>query len=184
MTLRFEDLEELTVFADVAQLLFEDEFVVLRLTNAHFLQKSSEVSVRYPEYRLSMAELFPPAIHDRNKPKFMRNHELADRLAEGGLDPVFERDAVFEMHRRHALSVTYLLFLLLGVPTGVVLRSSTQLGAFSGAVGFAFLYYILALRLGKELALAGDVHPIVAAWATDGLFLLVGIPLFYRAVCR
>ena len=66
----------------------------------------------------------------------------------------------------------------------MILRSGTQLGAFTGAVGYAFLYYVLAMRLGKQLALAEVVPPSVAAWATDGLFFVFGAVIFYRALWR
>ena len=57
-------------------------------------------------------------------------------------------------------------------------------GAFTGAVGYSFLYYVLALRLGKELALAGHVPAIAAAWATNLLFFVVGLALFVWALWR
>jgi lipopolysaccharide export LptBFGC system permease protein LptF len=65
-----------------------------------------------------------------------------------------------------------------------VLRSATPLGAFTGAVGYAFLYYVLALRLGQVLSETGAVPALVAAWATNGIFLLVGAVFFFRALWR
>ena len=76
------------------------------------------------------------------------------------------------------------MFLLLGIPTGVVLRSSTQLGAFTGASGYTFLYYVLAMRRGKVLAETGAIPPLLAAWATNGLFLAAGLVFFVRALFR
>ena len=46
------------------------------------------------------------------------------------------------------------------------------------------LYYVLAMRLGKVLAATGTIAPVVAAWATNGLFLLVGLVFFVRALWR
>ena len=105
-------------------------------------------------------------------------------MAEPDFDPARKDEFVFEIQRRRALSVTYLLFLLLGIPTGILLRSSTQLGAFTGAVVYSFMYYVLALRLGKELALNGALPPVAAAWSTNGIFLVIGVLLFYRALWR
>ena len=51
----------------------------------------------------------------------------------------------------------------IGIPTGIVLRSNTGLGAFTGAIGYAFLYYVLAMRLGKVLSATGAISPFVAA---------------------
>jgi lipopolysaccharide export LptBFGC system permease protein LptF len=65
-----------------------------------------------------------------------------------------------------------------------VLRSTTQLGAFTGAIGYAFVYYVLDMRLGRVLAATGAVAPLVAAWATNALFLLAGSVLFVRTLWR
>ena len=86
--------------------------------------------------------------------------------------------------RRRALSLAYLLFLMLGIPTGIGLRSSTQLGAFTGAISYAFLYYVLTLRVGKELALAETLPPVLAAWSTNLMFALAAVVFFYRALWR
>ena len=94
------------------------------------------------------------------------------------------REFIFEIHRRQALSASCILFLLLGVPTGIMLRSGTQLGAFTGAMGYAFLYYVLAFRLGKTLAGWDVLPPVFAAWSTNLLFLAMGIVLSYRTLWR
>ncbi|MEQ1894247.1 MAG: LptF/LptG family permease, partial [Planctomycetota bacterium] len=116
--------------------------------------------------------------------KYLLSSEMARELA--GDELVLEKRSTYryEIQRRHALAATYFLFLLLGIPTGIALRSSTQLGAFTGALGYAFVYYVLAERLGKVLAATGAVSPLVAAWATNALFLLAGMVFFVRTLLR
>ncbi len=177
--------EELTIAAERATLDIRDDTLYIALEEAYVLTENARLHNQYPSFSWPLRKLFPVQLKDRTKPKYLTNGEMAEELERGGQHTEKERqDFLYEIHRRHALSVTYLLFLLLGVPTGIVLRSSTQLGAFTGAVGYAFLYYVLALRLGKVLAETGAVPAIAAAWATNGLFLLVGSVLFVRALWR
>ncbi len=179
-----EDGRELTVVADECLFEIGEETVSLQLERAQFLTENARASLGSPSYTRKLGELFPIQPKDRSKPKYLTSTELRDELAGTRLKTEERQEFLFEIHRRHALSMTYLLFLLLGIPTGVVLRSSTQLGAFTGAVGYAFLYYVLALRLGKVLAETGSVPPLAAAWATNALFLVVGAVFFVRALWR
>jgi lipopolysaccharide export system permease protein len=180
-----EEKEPKRIVASEATLQASDEqdLFVVRLRDAvvstsGFTAASEELVVPW-----KLSELFPKQVKDRSKAKYLTSGEM--RLAlDGPLEPAVREEFRYEIHRRHALAATYLLFLLLGIPTGVVLRSSTPLGAFTGAVGYAFLYYVLAMRLGKVLAATGMIHPVVAAWATNALFLAVGLVFFVRALWR
>ena len=80
--------------------------------------------------------------------------------------------------------MTYFVFLILGAPTGLWLRSGTQLSALTGAIGYAFLYYLLSMRLGKELANVGLLGPGLAAWTTNAIYLAIGLFLMRRMVKR
>ena len=148
------------------------------LTSEHNLESAN---VTYP-FRLS--ELFRSEPKNRSNPKYQLSSEMVAQLAGTELEPEKRSAYQYEIQRRHALAATYFLFLLLGIPTGIALRSSTQLGAFTGALGYAFAYYVLAERLGKVLAATGAISPLVAAWATNALFLLAGIVFFVRALLR
>ena len=176
--------EELIIAADRATLDIRDDTFFIELEEAYVLTENARLYDQSPSYVLPLSKIFPHQPKDRSKPKYLTNGEMRDELARGRMEPDDRKAFRYEIHRRHALSVTYFVFLLLGIPTGIALRSSTQLGAFTGAVGYAFLYYVLALRLGKVLALAGAVPALAAAWATDALFLVVGLIFFVRALWR
>jgi len=105
-------------------------------------------------------------------------------VASGELDERDDRNYRYEIHRRYALSMTYVLFLLLGIPPGILLRSGTQLAAFVGAMGYAFLYYVLAFRLGEILKDSEVLTPVLAAWSTNLLFLVAGAVLCFRTLWR
>ena len=177
---------ELTVFADRIDLRFDQDAILLAFEGFQVMREGIEFYNQSPEWRISMDELFPYEPRNPNRPKYMTSSRIQSELVTNSLG--FEEDKLhelrYEYHRRPALSVTYLLFLLLGIPTGIFLRSGTQLAAFSGAVGYAFLYYVLALRLGKELAEAGAVSAGISAWSTNALFFVVGAFLLYRSLWR
>lgn len=178
------DDEELTVVADWVELSFEGDVLVARLSAAQVLSGSGEFESAAPVVRLPLDQLVKSRPKSRDHAKFMTTRELQETLRSGELNAKKREEFIYNVHARHALSLTYLVFLLLGVPTGTFLRTGTQLGAFTGAVGYAILYYVLSLRLGKELASESAVSVVAAAWATDGLFLFVGVWLSIKALWR
>lgn len=158
--------------------------LLVHLKGMRVLREDSSYNQGWLTFPFQLSDLWPKAKRERGKPRYLRSSEMGAELAGDTLAAELRDDYMYEIQRRHALSAMYLLFLLLGIPTGVALRSGTPLGAFTGAVGYALLYYLLAMRLGKVLAATGAVGPLVAAWATNGLFLAVGLVFFVRALWR
>lgn len=175
---------ERTIVADAVELVFESDTLVIRFTNAEVLGEEGKLQLERPYLRWALEELFPRHKKERDSAKFLKTSEIRAALAFGDASPEKRKDFAYEIHARHALAATYVLFLLLGLPTGVLLKSGTQLAAFTGAVGYAFLYYVLALRLGRELAHFGAMSAVAAAWTTDLLFLALGLWLVRRAFFR
>lgn len=94
------------------------------------------------------------------------------------------RRFLLELHYRYSIAASFLLFLGLGAPTGLLLRRGTQLGALAVAVGYALVYYLLSMRLGKELGRSEAIHPILAAWASTAGGAVVSIVLLSKALRR
>ncbi len=181
---REEDGEDRMLIADVAIFDFDDATIHARFQNVQFLTSNANPNAEELTYTIPFDTIQKRDEKDRKKPKYMSNSEIRTLLRSEGLATEEREEFVYYIHQRHALAATYLVFLILGVPTGIFLRSGTQLGAFSGAIGYAFLYYVLALRLGKELAAFGSMPAGLAAWATDALFLLVGLVLCVRVLWK
>ena len=179
-----EDEERLTIDAERAVLEVNEDLLTIKLSGARVLAENARLENESPVFHFSLDELIPMKRLERKRAKYHPSSRLRSELASGDTTQERADELVYEIHRRHALSVTYILFLLIGIPTGIVLRSSTQLGAFTGAIGYSFLYYLLAMRLSKELALSGAVHPLIAAWTTDAIFLVIGLVLFVRTLWR
>jgi lipopolysaccharide export system permease protein len=100
------------------------------------------------------------------------------------LEPKRLADYAYEVHRRRALSMSYLLFVLLGAPIGIALRKGTQLAAMTAGVGISFVYYVASLRMGKQLIDIADVAPEYAVWSTNLIGLACGLVLTWRVVRR
>lgn len=84
-----------------------------------------------------------------------------------------------QIHRRLALSVTPLLFALVGVPLGVRrTRGARSYGALV-CVGLVFSYYVLLIT--AERLIEEDVLPAaVAMWTPDLVFLAIAVILLRR----
>ena len=70
---------------------------------------------------------------------------------------------------------------LVAIPIGGRLRRHPSIAAIIGlgtAVGFA--YWVL-LGLATSLGQSGALPPLVAAWAANAIFLLLGVVLFLSA---
>lgn len=92
-----------------------------------------------------------------------------------------ERRLLHSWHECWSSAATCLMFVLVGVSTGLLLRRGTQLTALGAAVGYAMLYWIASLRLGKQLARDGVVEPWVGAWVPLLVFALFGLWMTRRA---
>ena len=117
--------------------------------------------------------------------RYTKSTQLIRDLAQGRPeDAESSRRARFELHYRAAISSTCLLFLLLGAPTGLMLRRGTQLSALATAVGYALVYYLLSMRLSRQLTLGGLLSPEMGAWAIPAVGGLYGLWLVSRAMRR
>lgn len=176
--------DRMTLTAEEMVLELRDGVLTVGLTNAEAVNDSVQSVSGNSSITFLMEDLKPTKAKGRDKPKYQTSGELRAKLAAGVDDPEQAAEMRYLIQSRRALAATYILFLLLGAPTGVFLRTGTQLAAFTGAMGYAFLYYLLALRLGKELAGWGHVSPELAAWATNGIFLGLGIVFTWRGLFR
>jgi lipopolysaccharide export system permease protein len=86
-----------------------------------------------------------------------------------------------EVHKKYAIAVACLIFVLIGAPVGMMTRTSGVGMAFSVS-SFVFLIYYGALTLGEELADKGHVSPFLAMWIANFVFGILGIYLIIMSV--
>ena len=170
--------------SDVAHIDLRGDVLVMEFENARWVQGGGDVTIANPVIELPLDSLVEEDTVPRNRAKFMGNLEILEAVRSGELEPGRAREFTYEFHKRLALSFTYVLFLLLGAPTGVWLRKGTQLGALAVAVLYAIFYYVFSMQIGKELALFGAVPTYAAAWSTTAVGMLFGLVALRRVFLR
>lgn len=176
--------ENLVLVAERAELSFADDDLFLQLTGMRTVRRDEMWAIAEPRVVVDLSQLVTRRSRDPTLAKHQTSHALRAALAEGELASERELSYRFELHRRLAVGATYLVFLLVGIPTGLWLRSGHQLAGMGMAAAYAFIYYILSLRLGSALALSGTLAPELAAWTTNLLGGAVGLGLLWRVVRR
>lgn len=104
------------------------------------------------------------------------------QILEGRDDPASRRARCalgYEFHRRFATALAALVFVLLGVPLGTVNVRGGKGAGFSLSLLVVLVYWVLLSALG-DLANAGKLDPVVAAYLPDLLLLAAGVVLLVR----
>jgi len=88
-------------------------------------------------------------------------------------------DLETELNFKLSYPFTNLVFLLLGIPIGLILRRGGRGASFALGLTISFAYYE-AMALFKTLGKGGIISPSLAAWIPNLIFLAGGIYLFAR----
>ncbi len=91
------------------------------------------------------------------------------------------RSLQVEYHKKFALSFAIIIFVLLGIPLGLMTRTSGIGMAFSVS-SVIFLIYYVALTGGEELADRALMSPFLSMWLTNIVFIILGAGLIYLSV--
>lgn len=192
------------LFAQAAEFSFDESKMFVDLTAPRWIGEAHDVRGGKVRLETDLDALFSTGDDDRRDWRFQSSPELSRRIdrslelvasggkaaleAKEGDDDYVPADslnaALYALHMREALAAVCFMFLLLGVPTALLLRRGTQLGALTAAVGYALVYYLLSMRLGKSLAWSGVVPQWLAAWGTTMLGSAVGLVMSFVALRR
>ena len=82
-----------------------------------------------------------------------------------------------EIHKKYAMAVTCIVFVLVGVPLGIMTRKSS--GTIGVAIGMFFIYWAMLIA-GEELADRRFVDPVWAMWSPNVLMAAVGLWINYQ----
>jgi lipopolysaccharide export system permease protein len=175
-----------TILAERVHIEVSEKEMIVRFRNMRVVRGEMDVRSGDPVVRLDLDELQREGAKTFVGMRYRKASDLARDLASGAFDgdPERAQSVRFEIHERLAVSSTCLLFLLLGAPTGLLLRRGTQLSALATAVGYALLYYLLSMRLSKQLALGHVLSPETGAWAIDAVGVVFGLVLLRKAMMR
>ena len=178
--------EDFKAFARSAKLTIEDEVLYVDLTEVQPVGPSGEwagllgrmqVTVPLSEFVTQKEESF-------GSPRYRTSTEIRRRIAQGDMSEKQHNRYLYEFHNRMAASSSFLLFLVLGAPTGLLLRRGTRIAALATAVGYALVYYVLSMRFGRELGRGGFIPPAAGAWSTNVVGTLLALGLLRKAMRR
>ena len=177
-----DDEEGQSIVADRLTLDFTETEMIIKLGNARRVFMDQDTFTEEIIITRDLDQMFKTADHERVQWKFQTTPVVWERLARGEVPEKDLSRARFELHSRYATAMTCILFMLLGMPTGLILRRGTQLGALAAAVVYALIYQVLSVHLGKELGMNGPWPEWAGAWVTTFIGLVFGIFLFRKAV--
>ena len=182
LQLEEEGKQNKSFFADAVKFAVGETDMLVYLYEARGTAKDNEWNVSYPAFKVDLEKLMAK---DEGKvyksPRYKTSRGLLEILAGDELSESTRWHFLYAWHQRIANAAMCLVFVLVGVSTGVMMRRGTQLGALAVAVGYALLYWVVSMRLGKQLVLNGAVEPWVGAWVPLLLFAIVGLLLTRRA---
>lgn len=102
----------------------------------------------------------------------------ANQHNTGSLNP---RPYITQLQYRWAQPFSCLITVLLAAPLGIHFSRSGRPGSIAAAIGLAAAM-IFTSNISLSLGEAGYIHPIVAAWLPNVLFILLALYLFHRRI--
>lgn len=174
------------VRAESALLRMEGDDLLVEMTGVETIgpEAGAKISTERLEWRFDLSEFVREKPRSYTSQRYRTSGEIRDLLRQEAVAPADRHAFEYELHARYAIGASCLLFLLLGAPTGLILRRGSRLGALAVAVAYALIYYLLSMRLGKELGVRQAVPAPVAAWLTTSVGTAVGLLLLRKAMKR
>ena len=90
------------------------------------------------------------------------------------------RAHLVEIHKKFSLAFACLVFVLLGLPLGLIAGRSGRTGGLSLSLGVILLYYIM-ITTGEKLAMDGKITPFAAMWGPDIVLAAAALVLVIRS---
>lgn len=183
-----------------------EEKLVVRAESAlvRFDAAASRIVLEPRELRVLKGILKPPPGHDpffsdvsiylpldlkfaSARLKYFTGSELRALITrtERGLHPSYPPgQAIGAFHERMAMSMTPILFVLIGAPLALVFRAGDRMVAFLLSVVIALFVHYPSFMLARQLIKADVISPVLAAWSGDLFLLVVGLGLMGFVVRR
>lgn len=193
-----------TIFAQAVQIVVDGSILTVEMAEPRWADERFDTRVGRASAQYDLDEYFSTDAKNRASWRFQTSAVLSERLDHtrglvardgevalaglshsDGIIPFKDlRAAAYELHSRSALLLVCPMFLLLGLPTGLVLRRGSQLAALAAAISYALAYYLISMRMGKVLANSAVVPEWAAAWGATLLGTLIGVFFTWRALRR
>jgi LPS export ABC transporter permease LptG/LPS export ABC transporter permease LptF len=85
-----------------------------------------------------------------------------------------------EIHKKFSLPLACFVFVLVGLPLGLMTGRGGRTGGLSLSLGIILLYYAM-ITFGEKLAMDGRMTPLLGMWGPDAVLAAVGLLLIFRA---
>ncbi len=106
--------------------------------------------------------------------------ELIEEIQNSDMDDKSYFKVRFELHKRLAMSVSCLVFALIGMSLGIMPQLSSKAGGFSLSLLIFMLYYFL-FATGEDMGRSGKAPIWLMAWMPNFTFGILGLYLFNLA---
>ncbi|MDY0152496.1 MAG: LptF/LptG family permease [Candidatus Cloacimonas sp.] len=150
----------------------------LKSNKQELAQKNQEVANL--EQRLSVAKMAPQSYSQNVE---VRRLQSMQQMAKDRVTELIEiiRSLQVEFHKKFAISFAIIIFVMVGVPLGLMTRTSGIGMAFSVS-SVIFLVYYIALNGGEQLADKGGIPPFVAMWISNIVFFILSLFLISASI--
>ncbi|MCB5260799.1 MAG: LptF/LptG family permease [Candidatus Cloacimonetes bacterium] len=121
--------------------------------------------------RISAGTLNPDPYVSQNEQRKLYSMQ---QVAQNRIDELEAniQSMLVEYHKKFALSFAIIIFVMIGVPLGLMTRTSGIGMAFSVS-SIIFLVYYVALNMGEQLADKGQFNPFLSMWFSNIIFFIL-----------
>lgn len=111
-----------------------------------------------------------------------RKYTIMSNLKQSQKDEMSKQIRMYkvEIHKKYSLAVACFIFLLVGLPIGMMTKTSGVGVSFSFSSIIFIVYYVLIV-FGEEIGDRGLINPSFVMWIPALIFLIIGIFLLYIA---
>lgn len=169
--------------ADRIDARVEEPNIYLSFRNARTIVGAAEVQNGDLTLRIDLEELHAKKEGSYENMRYLTSPRIRAELA-GDVQGGRRQDLRYELHYRMSLATVFAVFLLLGTATGLSQQRGNQLKGLAAAAGYALAFYVLHMRLGKQLADGGFLPPEPCAWTAIAIGTVVGTWMTWKTFRR
>jgi len=131
-------------------------------------------------YKMDISTLFAPS---RRNLASLTNSELDEMLLQYKDNPTKTRQVLFSKYQRYAGGLTPLIFALIGIPIGVLIRKGSKVAGIGISMLIVFVGYYPLTMFSNLLGVKKAVIPVLASvWLGNIVIGLVALALVYYII--
>ncbi|MEK7309357.1 MAG: LptF/LptG family permease [Planctomycetota bacterium] len=131
-------------------------------------------------YKMDVSTLFAPS---RRNLASLTNRELNEMLIQYKDNPTKTRQVLFSKYQRYAGGLTPLIFALIGIPIGVLIRKGSKVAGIGISMLIVFVGYYPLTMFSNLLGVKKTVIPVMASvWLGNIIIGLAALALVYYII--